>query len=82
MIEKIQFSSFSEFLDMGGYAFNVWSVYFLFAIFISINLISPIRKRKQIMRDLERRVTMSSLKNGGTIDAGDVSNSEAVGETQ
>lgn len=59
MIEAIQFASFSEFIDMGGYGFNVWSVYFLFAIFVFMNLFSPLRKRKRIMRDLERRVLLS-----------------------
>ena len=34
MVQAIQFSSFKEFFDMGGYAFNVWSVYLIFAIFI------------------------------------------------
>ena len=60
MIEAIQFASFSDFLDMGGYAFNVWSVYALFLIFLTVNLVAPIRKRKQIMRNFKRRSTFSS----------------------
>ena len=59
MIEAIQFASFSDFLDMGGYAFNVWSVYALFLVFLTVNLVGPIRKRKQIMRNLRRRSTFS-----------------------
>ena len=58
MIEAIQFASFSEFLDMGGYGFNVWSVYGLFAVFVAANLISPVMKRKRIVRDLKRRAVV------------------------
>ena len=56
MLDAIQFSSFSEFLEMGGYAFNVWSVYALFTIFLVVNLLLPIRKKKQILREQKRRL--------------------------
>ena len=55
MLNAIQFSSFSEFLNMGGYAFNVWSVYGLFTIFLGANLLVPMFKKKQILKDLKRR---------------------------
>lgn len=55
LIENIQFASFAEFLDMGGYAFNVWSVYALFAIFIAVNLIAPMLRRRQLIKELRRR---------------------------
>mgnify|MGYP002835562648 FL=1 len=55
MIEIIQFSSLGEFFDMGGYAFNVWSVYALFFLFFFINLYFPLLKRKQIIREQKRR---------------------------
>ncbi len=58
MLDKIQFSSFAEFVDMGGYGFNVWSVYALFAIFIAVNLILPLRKKQKIFRQLKRRMTL------------------------
>lgn len=58
MFDGIPFSSFSEFIDMGGYAFNVWSVYGLFAIFVAVNLILPVRKRKQILREQKRRLSI------------------------
>lgn len=51
----IQFSSFQEFIDMGGYAFNVWSVYALFAVFLTANLVLPLRRKKQLLRELKRR---------------------------
>ena len=55
MTQSIQFSSISEFLDMGGYAFNVWSVYAIFALFITVNLVFPILRKKKILRDLKKR---------------------------
>ncbi len=55
MIEAIQFSSFAEFLNMGGYGFNVWSVYSVFFVFVVVNLLAPLRRRKQIMKELKRR---------------------------
>jgi heme exporter protein D len=59
MFDSIQFSSFSEFLQMGGYAFNVWSVYALFILFLAANLYLPLRRKKQIMRDLKRRLLLN-----------------------
>ncbi|MEX2468797.1 MAG: heme exporter protein CcmD [Pseudohongiellaceae bacterium] len=52
---EIQFSSLREFLQMGDYAFNVWSVYVLFALFFAINLFYPLLRRKQILREQKRR---------------------------
>jgi heme exporter protein D len=51
----IQFSSIQEFIAMGGYAFNVWSVYGLFVIFLAANLIIPLRRKKQLLKELKRR---------------------------
>ena len=55
MIEAIQFTSFAEFLDMGGYALNVWGVYAIFGFFVGVNLLGPLRRKKKILRDLRRR---------------------------
>tara|TARA_B110000858_G_scaffold162625_2_gene187815 strand:- start:5146 stop:5361 length:216 start_codon:yes stop_codon:yes gene_type:complete len=60
MLDAIQFSSFAEFVDMGGYGFNVWSVYALFAIFVAVNLILPLRKKQKIVRQLKRRMTLDA----------------------
>lgn len=59
MIAIIQFSSLSEFLSMGGYAFNVWSVYALFFMFFFINLYFPLLKRKKIVREQKRRLIVN-----------------------
>ncbi len=60
MLDAIQFSSFAEFLDMGGYGFNVWSVYLLFAVFVVANLVLPLRKKKKITRQLKRRLMVNA----------------------
>jgi heme exporter protein CcmD len=53
---SLQFSSVSEFLTMGGsYTFHIWSVYLLFAIFISYNLLQPKMARRQFIREQKRR---------------------------
>jgi heme exporter protein CcmD len=62
MFESIQFSSFGDFVEMGGYAFNVWSVYALFLLFFFINLYFPMLKRKQIMREKKRRLLVNREK--------------------
>lgn len=59
MFEAMEFSSFAEFIDMGGYAFNVWAVYGLFTVFIAANLIAPRLKRKSIMKEQSRRIMLS-----------------------
>lgn len=68
MIEAIQFSSFSEFINMGGYAFNVWAVYGLFAIFIVANLLAPKMRRKSIMKEQYRRIMLSEESNANEAD--------------
>lgn len=59
MIEAIEFSSFAEFLNMGGYGFNVWAVYGLFTVFIASNLLFPLMKRKSIIKEQYRRILLS-----------------------
>ena len=54
MLSTVQFSSFADFINMGGYAFNVWAVYGLFAVFLVVNLWFPLLKRKKIILNLKR----------------------------
>lgn len=54
MLSTVEFSSFADFINMGGYAFNVWAVYGLFAVFLVVNLWFPLLKRKKIIRNLKR----------------------------
>ena len=62
---EMQFSSLGEFLRMGDYAFNVWSVYCLFALFFAINLFYPIKRRKQILREQKRRQILQTEAQAG-----------------
>ena len=58
MLEAIQFSSLREFLEMGGYAFNVWSVYAIFGIFVAVNIFLPVIRREKIIKELKRRASL------------------------
>jgi len=60
MLDNVQFASFSEFLQMGRYAFHVWSVYALFAIFILANLLAPRLRRRQFIREQRQRAQRDS----------------------
>lgn len=60
MLDNVQFASFSEFLQMGRYAFHVWSVYALFVIFILANLLVPRLRRRQFIREQRQRAQRNS----------------------
>lgn len=55
MLDNMQFASVSEFLQMGQYAFHVWSVYLLFAVFVLVNLLAPRLRRRQFIREQKQR---------------------------
>ena len=59
MFDVIQFSSLGEFLNMGGYAFNVWAVYALFVVFFSVNLYYPLMRKRQIFSEQKRRLIVN-----------------------
>ena len=42
---------------MGGYAFNVWSVYAIFGIFVVVNMLLPILRKEKIIKELKRRAS-------------------------
>jgi heme exporter protein D len=42
----------AEFLNMGGYAFYVWTSYGLTLLVLLVNIIVPIVQRKQLLRSL------------------------------
>ena len=42
----------SEFFNMGGYAFYVWTSYGLTLVVLLVNIIVPIVQRKQLLRSL------------------------------
>ena len=59
MFDAIQFSSLGEFLNMGGYAFNVWAVYALFVVFFSVNLYYPLMRKRHIFSEQKRRLIVN-----------------------
>ena len=44
----------NEFLNMGGYAFYVWTSYGLAMIVLVLNVILPMRQRKKLLNDIAR----------------------------
>ena len=63
---EFQFDSFTQFLDMGGYAIYVWPVYILFALFFVTTVLPPALGRKKILRQLKARMerTESNMTEG------------------
>jgi heme exporter protein D len=47
--------AFYEFLNMGGYAFYVWTSYAIAAVVLIANLIAPVRLRRKLLLDLNRK---------------------------
>ena len=47
-------TSWSEFLEMGGYAFYVWGSYGMAALLIVVEIVAVRRRRAQLMRRLSR----------------------------
>ena len=49
------FSSFSEFLAMGGHSLYVWTAYGIGAAVIAYNVLSPSRLKKKLILEQKRR---------------------------
>ncbi len=45
----------NEFLNMGGYAFYVWSAYGISLVVLIINAVIPLRREKKIIHLLSER---------------------------
>ncbi len=52
---EVQFSSLREFLQMGQYAFHVWTVYLIFLVFLVVNVVQPLIQRKSFIKEQKRR---------------------------
>ena len=44
----------NEFLDMGGYAFYVWTSYGITLAILLANVIGPARQRRKLLADIAR----------------------------
>ncbi len=53
--------NWSEFFNMGGYAFFVWTSYALTFIVLVANIISPIMQRKKIITRIKRAIKREQL---------------------
>ena len=53
--------SWSEFFDMGGYAFFVWSSYGLTFLVIVLNIVMPIMHRRKVINRVKRAIRREQL---------------------
>ena len=44
-----------DFLNMGGYAFYVWTAYGISLAVIILNILLPIRRERQLIKSLNKR---------------------------
>ena len=54
--------NWSEFFDMGGYAFYVWWSYGIFFAVIIANIVFSITRRKQVITRVKRAIRREQLK--------------------
>ena len=62
----IQFDSLSDFLNMGGYAFYVWTAYLFCAVVLGTSLVLPLLDRKRVMKLLRARMQRDAAASGQT----------------
>jgi len=53
--------NWSEFFDMGGYAFFVWTSYGLTLLVIVANIVSPIMQRKKVISRIKRAIKREKI---------------------
>jgi heme exporter protein D len=63
---EIQFDSIGDFLNMGGYAFYVWTAYAFCVVVLGTNLILPLRDRSRVIKALKARMQRDGAQAGQT----------------
>ena len=53
--------SWSEFFEMGGYAFFVWTSYGLTLAVIVLNIVMPVLHRKKVINRVKRAIRREQL---------------------
>ncbi len=53
--------NWSEFFDMGGYAFFVWTSYGLTLLVIVANIVSPMMQRKKVISRIKRAIKRETI---------------------
>jgi len=59
--------NWSEFFNMGGYAFFVWSSYALTFVVVVANIVSPIMQRKKVIARIKRTMKREQLQKQNTM---------------
>ena len=54
--------SWSEFFDMGGYAFFVWTSYGIALLVVVLNIVMPVLHRKKVINRVKRAIRREQLK--------------------
>ena len=55
--------NWSEFFNMGGYAFFVWKSYALTLVVIVLNIVSPMLQRKKTIARIKRAIKREAVIN-------------------
>jgi heme exporter protein D len=58
--------SWSEFFNMGGYAFYVWTSYGLTFAVLVLNIVLPLMQRKQTISRVRRAIRREAMKSSST----------------
>ena len=53
--------NWSEFFDMGGYAFFVWTSYGLTLLVLVANIVSPMMQRKKVISRIKRAIKRENI---------------------
>ncbi len=53
--------NWSEFFNMGGYAFFVWTSYGLTLLVIVANIVSPLMQRKKVISRIKRAIKREAI---------------------
>ena len=59
----IQFSSFAEFVQMGNHGIYVWSAYGVTLIVLAVNVVAPVLRRRELMREIKRDLAREVSRN-------------------
>ena len=53
--------NWTEFFDMGGYAFYVWTSYGLTLLLTVVNIVSPLLQRRRVISQIRRAIKRETL---------------------
>ncbi|HHO59570.1 MAG TPA: heme exporter protein CcmD [Thiotrichales bacterium] len=53
--------NWSEFFDMGGYAFYVWTSYALTLVLVVANIVLPVMQRKKVIARVKRAIKREAM---------------------